>query len=73
MPGRSVKDLPTAPPPSYGRKVDVWALGISAYTIYAGDIVPNNKCITNFFYQVIRDDLRREIENDEDVVDAPFI
>jgi len=37
-------------PPPYGRKVDVWALGISAYVIATGDRL-ENRCMTDEVYQ----------------------
>lgn len=48
-------------PPPYGRKVDVWALGMSAYTIYSGKAIPND-CITAKVYKAIQHDLEVRIQ-----------
>ena len=56
-----------APPLPYGRKVDVWALGLSAYVTYAG-VVMANQCVTHDLYQMIQKDIEREIRIDEDTV-----
>lgn len=55
------------PPLPYGRKVDVWALGLSAYVTYAGAVMAN-QCMTRELYQMIQKDLEREIQIDEDTV-----
>lgn len=46
-------------PSSYGRKVDVWALGLSAYTTYA-DLAVVNQCITPRVYRYIQLRLQQE-------------
>lgn len=51
----------TLPPPPYGRKVDIWALGLSAYTIYSGKVIPNN-CMTVGLYKVIQGDIEVRIQ-----------
>lgn len=56
-----------APPSPYGRKVDVWALGLSAYVTYTGAVVAN-QCMTQDSYQMIHQDLEREIQINEDTV-----
>ena len=53
-----------SPPPPYGRKVDVWALGISAHYVYTGKIGPNI-CITVDFHKAIQDDLDCESGTDD--------
>ncbi|KAL9121888.1 MAG: hypothetical protein Q9187_001555 [Circinaria calcarea] len=64
-----------APPPPYGRKVDVWALGMSAYTIYCGRAIPND-CITANVYKIIRRDLEGRINEalrDGATIEVSFI
>ncbi|MCJ1243493.1 hypothetical protein MMC30_000690 [Trapelia coarctata] len=61
--GKMHKDILPTP---YGRKVEIWALGLTAYRIYTGKAVPN-KCVTEVFYQAIRSDLARESETDDNV------
>lgn len=48
-----------SPPPPYGRNIDIWALGISAHSVYTGKVAPN-KCISMDVYQAIRGDLECE-------------
>lgn len=57
----------TVPPSPYGRKVDVWALGISAYVTYTGAVMAN-QCMTHELYQMIQQDLEREIQTDEETM-----
>jgi hypothetical protein len=44
----------TATPPPYGRKVDVWAPEISAYTIYTEEIMDNPCSAGNIAIEIIR-------------------
>lgn len=64
----------TSAPAPYGRKIDVWALGISAYTIETGATIPS-KCITQDFYEMIQRDMERgiELELGEDNAKASFL
>ena len=57
-------------PPPYGRKVDVWALGISAYVIATGDRL-ENRCMTDEVYQSIQQRLQGWIKGDG--VEASFL
>lgn len=59
------------PPSPYGRKVDVWALGLSAYVTYAGAAV-TNQYMTRELYQMIQHDLEREIQINEDTLQVFF-
>ena len=56
------------PPQPYGRKVDVWALGLSAYTIYSGKAIPHI-CMTADLFKIIRRDLEVR-EQDATTVEA---
>jgi len=60
-------------PPPYGRKVDVWALGLSAYVTDSdiGARLKNNQCMTDDLYQSIQQRLQVRIE--ENGVEASFL
>ena len=57
-------------PPPYGRKIDIWALGISAYEIHSGAKLPNS-CIIERRFSAITNDLYREAH--EDTLEAPYV
>ena len=62
-------------PPPYGRKVDVWTLGVSAYTIYSGKAM-FNYCMTAHLYKAICQDLERKIHEantNKATIDVSFL
>ncbi|KAI9881283.1 MAG: hypothetical protein M1830_005569 [Pleopsidium flavum] len=59
-------------PPPYGRKVDVWALGVSAYvTDTDTDECLPKECMTDNLYQSIQQRLKLRIK--KDCLKAPFL
>ena len=60
-----------ARPPPYGRKVDMWALGLSAYVTYAGPVMAN-QYMTHSLYQMAHQDLERRIQIDNDTLPTSY-
>lgn len=58
-------------PAPYGRKVDVWALGLSAYETNAG-LKMGNRCMTRQLYNMMRWDMEQEIQIGEEPVQVAF-
>ena len=58
-------------PSPYGRKVDVWALGLSAYMSFTGRVI-SNRPMSHMLFQIIEEDLEQKIRLDDDTVHASY-
>ena len=59
------------PPSPYGRKVDVWALGLSAYVSFTGRVI-SNRPMSQSLFQILEEDLAQKIRLDDDAVHTSY-